>query len=34
LTKLHAHFPDWKLEYDLASIFYELVERYSDKPRP
>ena len=29
LTKLRAHFPDWKLEYDLPSIFYELVERYT-----
>ena len=29
LTKLRAHFPDWKLEYDLPSIVYELVERYT-----
>ncbi|HEY5864210.1 MAG TPA: NAD-dependent epimerase/dehydratase family protein, partial [Candidatus Tectomicrobia bacterium] len=34
LAKIRSHFPDWKLEYDLASIFYELVERYSGKPLP
>jgi CDP-paratose 2-epimerase len=34
LAKLHAHFPDWKLEYDLASIVYELVARYRGTPRP
>ena len=29
LAKIQSHFPDWKLEYDLSSIFYELVERYT-----
>jgi CDP-paratose 2-epimerase len=29
LTKLRSHFPDWKLEYDLSGIFYELVEQYT-----
>jgi CDP-paratose 2-epimerase len=28
LTKLQTHFPDWKLEYDVPSIVYELAERY------
>ena len=34
LAKLHSHFPDWKLEYDLASIVYELVARYRGTPLP
>ncbi len=29
LAKIQSHFPDWKLEYDLSSIFDELVERYT-----
>jgi CDP-paratose 2-epimerase len=29
LTKLQAHFPTWKLEYDLPKIVSELVERYT-----
>jgi len=29
LTKMRSHFPDWKLEYDLARIFFELVEQYT-----
>jgi CDP-paratose 2-epimerase len=29
LAKIQSHFPDWKLEHDLSSIFYELVERYT-----
>jgi CDP-paratose 2-epimerase len=29
LTKLRSHFPDWKLEYDLSSIFLELVAQYT-----
>ncbi len=28
LTKLHAHFPDWRLEYDLPKILNEIVERH------
>jgi len=31
LTKLRAHFPKWKLQYDLSRIVYELVERYTKK---
>jgi CDP-paratose 2-epimerase len=31
LPKLRAHFPNWKLEYDLSRIIYELVERYTRK---
>ncbi len=27
LSKLYAHFPDWKLEYDLPKILDEIVER-------
>jgi CDP-paratose 2-epimerase len=27
LTKLHAHFPQWKLEYDLPKIFSGIIER-------
>jgi CDP-paratose 2-epimerase len=27
LSKLHAHFPDWKLEYDLPKILDEIIER-------
>src|SRR5262245_51068720 len=34
LTKIRSRFPDWKLEYDLASIVYELVERYRGTPLP
>jgi CDP-paratose 2-epimerase len=30
LTKLHAHFPAWKLEYDLPRILSEIVERNLD----
>jgi CDP-paratose 2-epimerase len=26
LTKIHQHFPDWKLEYDLARIIGEIVD--------
>ncbi len=29
LTKIRSHFPDWKLEYDLSRIFFELVEQYT-----
>jgi CDP-paratose 2-epimerase len=29
LTKLRAHFPSWKLEYDVPSIVCELAERYT-----
>jgi CDP-paratose 2-epimerase len=29
LTKLQAHFPHWKLEYDLPRIVCELAERYT-----
>ena len=29
LTKLRAHFPAWKLEYDLPRIVCELAERYT-----
>jgi CDP-paratose 2-epimerase len=29
LTKLQAHFPTWKLEYDLSKIVSELAERYT-----
>ena len=28
LTKLHAHFPHWKLEYDLPRILTEIVDRH------
>ena len=31
LTKIHSHFPDWQLKYDLTRIFFELVERYTKK---
>ncbi len=31
LTKLHAHFPEWRIEHDLPSIFAEMVNRYSAK---
>jgi CDP-paratose 2-epimerase len=27
LTKLHDHFPNWKLEYDLPKILDEIIER-------
>jgi CDP-paratose 2-epimerase len=27
LGKLHSHFPNWKLEYDLPRIFDEIIER-------
>jgi len=30
LTKLHAHFPNWKLEYDLPKIVSEIVRRHVD----
>jgi CDP-paratose 2-epimerase len=26
LTKIHQHFPKWKLEYDLPRIIGEIVE--------
>jgi CDP-paratose 2-epimerase len=29
LTKIHAHFPEWKQEYDLPRILEEIVERYT-----
>ncbi len=28
IRKLQAHFPEWKLEYDLSRIFGEIVGRY------
>ncbi len=32
LTKLRAHFPGWKLEYDLPRILDEIVGRYAGRP--
>jgi CDP-paratose 2-epimerase len=29
LSKLYAHFPNWKLEYDLPRIFDEIIQRQS-----
>jgi CDP-paratose 2-epimerase len=28
LTKIRAHFPSWKLEYDVPRILHEIIERY------
>jgi CDP-paratose 2-epimerase len=28
LTKVHSHFPNWRLEYDLPAILDEIVTRY------
>jgi CDP-paratose 2-epimerase len=33
LSKLHAHFPDWKLEYDLPRIVSEIVARNLEQQR-
>jgi CDP-paratose 2-epimerase len=27
LSKLHAHYPEWKVEHDLPKIFGEIVDR-------
>jgi hypothetical protein len=27
LRKIHAHFPNWRIEYDLPEIIYGIVER-------
>ncbi len=29
LTKLHSHFPNWKMQYDLPRILDEIVERHA-----
>lgn len=29
LTKLHTHFPNWKMQYNLARILEEMVERHA-----
>jgi CDP-paratose 2-epimerase len=29
LSKLHAHFPDWRLQYDLPRILSEIIARYA-----
>ena len=28
LTKLHSHFPNWKLDYDLPRIVSGIIERH------
>jgi len=28
LTKVHAHFPEWQIEYELPSIVTELVRQH------
>jgi len=28
LTKLHKHFPNWQMQYDLPRILNEIVERH------
>jgi len=33
LTKAHAHFPNWKLTYDLPRIMAEIVDRHRDPAR-
>ena len=31
LTKIHSHFPSWKLEYDLPRILEEMVRQFADQ---
>jgi CDP-paratose 2-epimerase len=31
LTKIHHHFPSWKLEYDLPRILQEMVRQFADQ---
>lgn len=33
LNKIHAHFPDWQLEYDISAILSEIVETRSNLAR-
>lgn len=34
IRKVQAHFPQWKLEYDLPRIFSEIVARYQETRKP
>jgi CDP-paratose 2-epimerase len=34
LGKIHSHFPNWKVEYDLPRILREMVRRFANHPAP